>query len=488
MAKKILWILLGAFLTFVVVVLVRTFQLGDTQIEPQANPQVAWDENAMIRRFSESIQYQTISGDEGSELDSTAFYDFLSFLRVSFPRVHNTMQDTLFNGFTPLYYWEGTDSSLDPILLMGHYDVVPADTADIDGWTHPPFSGTVADGYVWGRGTMDDKFTVMGLLETAEYLISEGYQPDRGIYFAFGHDEEVGGEAGARAVSRYLQDNDIFVQTVLDEGGAIIDGALPLDRPVAMVGIAEKGYLSLELIARSSGGHSSRPTKDNAVAILSEAIVKLNNSQFPARLDGAVEQMFESVADEMPFGFKVIYANRWLTQGIFRNQLLSDPSTAAMVRTTIAPTMLRAGVKDNVLPNEARAVVNFRILPGDTFETVTDHVRNVIDDERLTIQRYGEIQVLPSSISNVNSAGFETLQQAIMDVARDVYVVPYLVFGATDSRYYSSVSDQIYRFAPMILSSEDLSRMHGTGERVSIDSYLNSIRFYSHYIRMSTEL
>ena len=486
MVKKILWILLGAFLTFVVVVLVRTFQLGDMQIEPQANPQVAWDEDAMLRRFSESIQYQTISGDEGAELDSAAFYDFLAFLRVSFPRVHNTLDDTLFNQFTPLYYWEGSDPSLDPILLMGHYDVVPIDSTDLAGWTHPPFSGIVEEGYVWGRGTMDNKFNVMGILETAEYLIAEGYQPERSIYFAFGHDEEIGGELGARAVSRYLQDSGVFLQTVLDEGGGVVEGALPLDRPVAMIGIAEKGYLSLELIARSEGGHSSRPTQDNSIAILSDALDKLNNNQFPARIDGAVEQMFEAIAAEMPFGFKIIYANRWLTDGVFKNQLLDDPSTAAMVHTTIAPTILRAGVKDNVLPNEARAVVNFRILPGDTFETVTEHVRTVIEDERISIQRYGDLQVLPSNVSNINSPGFASLQQAIMDVMRNVYVAPYLVFGATDSRHYSSITDQVYRFAPLRISTEDMSRMHGTGERVSIDSYLNSIRFYSHYIRMNT--
>lgn len=486
MAKKILLVLLGAFLTFVVVVLVRTIQLGDRQIEPRENPQVAWDEDAMLRRFSESIQYQTISGDEGELLDSTAFYGFLDFLRISFPRVHNALDDTLFNQFTPLYYWEGSDPSLDPVLLMGHYDVVPIDSTDLAGWTHPPFSGTVEDGYVWGRGSMDNKFNVMGILETAEYLIAEGYQPERSIYFAFGHDEEIGGELGARAVSRYLQDNGVFLRTVLDEGGAVIEGALPVDRPVAMVGIAEKGYLSLELVAKTPGGHSSRPTDDTAIAILSEALVKLNNNPFPATIDGAVEQMFESIAAEMPLGFKVIYANRWLTDGIFKNRLLSDPSTAAMVRTTIAPTMLRAGVKDNVLPNEAKAVVNFRILPGDTFETVTNHVESVIGDERISIRRYGDLQVLPSSISNVNSPGFEALQQAVMDVMGDVYVAPYLVFGATDSRHYSTISDQIYRFAPMNISSNDLTRMHGTGERVKVESYLNSIRFYSHYIRMST--
>lgn len=487
MGKKIFFILLGAFLTFVVVVLVRTFQLGDTQIEPQANPQVAWNEDAMIRRFSQAIQYQTISGDEGEPRDTTAFKDFLDFLRLSFPRVHNAMEDTLFNGFTPLYYWEGTDPSLDPILLMGHYDVVPIDSTDIDNWEQEPFSGRVQDGYIWGRGALDDKFTVMALMETAEYLIAEGYQPQRSIYFAFGHDEEVGGDEGARAVSRYMQDNDIFLQTVVDEGGAVIDGALPLDRPVALIGIAEKGYLSLELVARSEGGHSSRPTRDNAIAILSEAILKLNSNPFPASIDGVVEQMFNSLADEMPFSFKVIYANRWLTEGIFKNRLLADPSTAAMLRTTTAPTMLDAGVKDNVLPNEAKAVVNFRIRPGDTFETVTDHVNSVIDDDRVSVQRYGQIQVLPSSISNVNSSGFETLQQAIMDVEREVYVAPYLVFGATDSRHYSSVSDQIYRFSPMRVSAGDMSRMHGTNERVSVDAYKNAIRFYSHYIQMSTE-
>lgn len=487
MGKKILWVLLGAFLTFVVVVLVRTFQLSDTQIEPGVSPEVTWDEDAMVRRFSQALEYQTISGDEGAELDSTEFNGFLTFLRVSFPRVHNTMEDTLFNDYTPLYYWEGTDPTLDPILLMGHYDVVPIDSTDIDNWEQEPFSGRVQDGYVWGRGAMDDKFTVMSLLETAEYLIAEGYQPKRSIYFAFGHDEEVGGDRGARAVSRYMQDNDIFLQTVVDEGGAVIDGALPLDRPVALIGIAEKGYLSLELIARSEGGHSSRPTRDNAIAILSEAIVKLNDNPFPASVDGVVEQMFNSLADEMPFSFKVVYANRWLTEGVFRNRLLDDPSTAAMLRTTTAPTMLDAGVKDNVLPNEARAVVNFRIKPGDTFETVTEHVNNIIDDDRVTVRRYGEIQVLPSSISNTSSPGFETLQQAIMDVERDVYVAPYLVFGATDSRHYSSVSDQIYRFSPMRVSANDMTRMHGTNERVSVDAYKNAIRFYSHYIRMSTE-
>ena len=487
MGKKILLVLLGAFLTFLVVVIVRTFQLGDNQIEPQANPQVSWDNDAMLRRFSQSIQYQTISGDEGSELDSTAFNDFLTFLRISFPRVHNTMDDTLFNDYTPLYFWEGSDPSLDPILLMGHYDVVPIDSTDIDSWEQEPFSGRAQDGYIWGRGAMDDKFTVMALMETAEYMIAEGYQPQRSIYFAFGHDEEIGGEDGARAVSRYMQDNDIFLQTVVDEGGAIVDGALPLDKPVALIGIAEKGYLSLELVARSTGGHSSRPKKDNAIAILSEAVVKLNNNPFSSSIDGVVEQMFNSIAGEMPFSFQVVYANRWLTEGFFRNRLLADPSTAAMVRTTTAPTMLEAGIKDNVLPNEARAVVNFRIIPGDTFETVTEHVRNVIDDDRITVRRYGETQVLPSSISNVNSSGFETLQQAIMDVQRDVYVAPYLVFGATDSRHYSTVSDQIYRFSPMTISSDDLSRAHGTNERVSVDAYLNSIRFYSHYIRLSTQ-
>ncbi len=485
--KKILLVLLGVLLTLLTIFLVNTFRLGHTQIEPGERVQVEWDRDAMIDRYSQSIRYKTISGDDGFERDTTEFRAFLDFIEESYPLVHQKLEKTLFNYFTPLYFWQGSDDSLDPILLMGHYDVVPIDSTDIDGWEYEPFSGAIADGYIWGRGTLDNKFNVMALLETAEYLLGSDYTPSRGIYFTFGHDEEIGGREGALEVSRYLQQQGVNLYYVLDEGGGIIDGALPVSKPVAMIGTAEKGYLSLELIARTSGGHSSQPPQDMAVVMLSEAILELQKNQFPARLDGAAEDMFDAIASKLPFSAKLIYGNRWMMDRLFISSLASDPSTAPMVRTTIAPTIMRAGVKDNVLPNEARAVINFRLLPGDSFESVRDHVRNVIDNDNITIQDYGTIQTSPTRVSSVNTSIYRKLQQAIVDQYPDVYVAPYLVSGATDSRHFSNLTDQVFRFAPMKLDADALSIIHGTNERVSIESVERAIDFYVNLIRSSTE-
>ena len=487
MIKKILFVLLGVVLTLLAIILVNTFRLGNTQLEPGTPVEVNWDREAMIDRFSRAIRYKTISGDEESLRDTTEFNAFLEFIEYEYPLVHIQLERVMFNDLTPLYYWEGSDSSLNPILLMGHYDVVPIDSTDIDGWEYGPFSGQIADGYLWGRGTLDNKNNVMSLLETMEYLLTVNFQPRRSFYVSFGHDEEIGGNEGARAISRYFQDNDIILDYVLDEGGAVVLDNPMMGKKVAMVGIAEKGYLSLELTARTRGGHSSSPPQELAIVKLSEAILKLNNNLFPPVIDGATESMFESVASKLPFHLRMVYGNRWATEGLMTRMMASGPSSAPMVRTTTAPTILRAGVKDNVLPNEARAVVNFRLLPGETFDSVKEHVRSVIDDEDITISEYGPIQVPPSMVSPVSSPNYRMLQQAIMDQFQDLYVMPYLVSGATDSRYFTGITDQIYRFSPVEFSIDDMRIIHGTGEKVSVDSYLGTINFYVHLIQMSTE-
>ena len=486
MFKKFLWVLLGAFLTLLIIFAINTFQLGNAQVEPGDTPVAEWDRDAMIDRFSRSVQYQTISFEDTLLRNNNEFLAFLEFIEDQFPLVHQRLDRTLFNNYTPLYRWEGTDSTLDPILLMGHYDVVPVDSTDIDGWKFSPFSGAVEDDYIWGRGTLDNKFTVMALLESAEYLLENGFQPARDIYFSFGHDEEVGGMHGARAVSRYFIDNDIQLQFVLDEGGGVIEGALPIGRPVALVGIAEKGYLSLKLTARSPGGHSSTPPQEKSISILSKAILDLENSPFPARVDGATEQMFEALGNKLPFTQRVVYANRWFTDRLFRRAMASDTQTAPMVKTTIAPTMIQAGVKDNVLPTRASAVINFRLLPGDTHDSVIEHVRSAINDDRIQIEPYSEsLKTEPSSVSSTNTSSFQSVQQSIMDSFRDVYVAPYLVIGATDSRHFEPVTNNIFRFAPFKMPIGDMERIHGTNERVSVSSYSNSINFYSHFIQMS---
>lgn len=469
------------------ILLVNTFQLSNTQIEAAQNVAVDRDRGAMLDRFSRALQYQTISGDSEDLRNTEEFYRFLNFIGEEYPLVHSRLEQTMFNDLTPLYFWEGNDPTLDPILLMGHYDVVPVDSTDIDAWLHEPFSGNVADEYIWGRGTVDNKNNVMMLLETAEYLLENDYQPERGIYMVFGHDEEIGGYEGAQAVARYFQAQNIRLHFVLDEGGLVVDGVLPVGRPIAIIGVAEKGYLSLELVARSTGGHSSMPSADKSVVKLSEAIVKLDQNPFPARIDGATEKMFDSIGNKLPFTLQVMYANRWLTDGLVKNRMSADASTSALIRTTTAPTMLRAGVKDNVLPTEARAIVNFRLLPGDTFESVKNHVRNVIDDESIIIREYETISTQPSVVSSVQGSVYRSLQEAIMSHFQDVYVSPYLVVGATDSRHFIPMADNVYRFAAIEMDIEETGMIHGINERIGVDTYLDSIRFYVDFIRKTTE-
>ncbi len=487
MIKKILFVLLGAFLMLLTILLVNTFRLDNTQIEAELNQPVDRNPDVMLNRFSRALQYQTISGDMGDQRNMDEFYEFLDFIDSEFPLVHQQLRHTRFNDLTPLYFWEGSNPDLDPILLMGHYDVVPVDSTDLDEWLHEPFSGAVEDEYIWGRGTLDNKFNVMMLLESVEYLLENDYQPERGIYMVFGHDEEIGGDDGALAVSQFFQEQDTRLHFVLDEGGLVIDGVLPTDRPIAIIGIAEKGYLSLELVARSSGGHSSTPPSDKSIIKLSNALIKLEQNPFPARIDGATELMFDSIGNKLPFGLQMMYGNRWLTEGMIKNRMSRDRSSSALIRTTIAPTMLRAGVKDNVLPTEARAVVNFRILPGDTFESIKDHVRTVIDDESITIREYDTISTRPSAVSSVEGSVYQALQESIMSHFQNVYVSPYLVVGATDSRHFIPIADNVYRFSPIEMNNEDLGIIHGINERIGVDNYLNSIRFYVDFIQKTTQ-
>jgi len=486
MLKKTFFALLAVLLLLVLVMIINTSRLGNTQMEAGEIQPVEWDREAMLERFSESITFKTVSHENPADIDSLAFRRFLDFIEESFPQVHERLDRSMVNELTPVYHWQGSEPGLEPILLLGHYDVVPVDSTDIDGWEYAPYSGTVTDVHVWGRGTMDNKNNVMGLLESAEYLLSHGYEPRRSIYFAFGHDEEIGGQQGAKAVADQFEQQGIRLHFVLDEGGVVMQENPLVDLPVALVGVAEKGYVSMELVVRTQGGHSSQPPNDTAISILSEAIIRVNQNQMPARLEGATEMMFDSIADKMPFANRLIYANRWLLGGVLNNALLDNTATAAMIRTTSAPTMLQAGVKDNVLPSEARAVVNFRILPGDTVDDIKAHLNRVIDDERIIIREYQTIYTPPTEISPVDTQVFESLQQTIMDRFGDVYVIPYLVIGATDARHFFGVTDHSYRFSPIFMEEDGLSRIHGSNERILIDSYLGSIDFYTVLIERMT--
>jgi carboxypeptidase PM20D1 len=471
------------------VLLFRTTRFQSVQGGSEEQVGIAIDEREAALRFAAALTFPTISFEDPAQIDSTAFHDLHAYLEVTYPLVHSNLERQVVSGLSLLYTWRGRDPSLNPVVLMGHLDVVPVIPGTESDWTQPPFGGVIADGYVWGRGAMDDKSSVLAILEAVEALIRDGHQPARTIYLAFGHDEEVGGGNGARAIAEQLSArHPDGLALVLDEGGAIADGLMPgIDGPVAVIGIAEKGGVNLELMVVGEGGHSSMPPEHTNIGILARAITRLEENQFPATLDGAALSMFRYIGPEMEFVPRLMFANLWLFKPLVERELVANPQTAAMVRTTTAATIIEGGVKSNVLPTNATAVVNLRILPGETVESVTERVRQIIDDDRVQVSGTGRD---PSPVSDPESPAFKmlarTLRQVILD--DDLVVSPYLVMGGTDARYYAGLSNNVYRFLPARIDESDIARAHGTNERLSVESFTTSVRYFYQLIRNSDEL
>ena len=466
--------------------------LGLESVQPVARDPVTIDvdTDAIASRLSGAIVHRTISGADPTAVDADAFLALHEYLRDSYPLVHEYREVDTVSGLSLMYTWTGYDPALEPAVLMGHLDTVPVIPGTEESWTYPPFDGRIADGYVWGRGALDDKVSVILVLEAVEHLLADGFTPRRTIFLAFGHDEEVGGFNGAGPIADTLESRGVDeLAFVLDEGGVIVDGMVPgVGGSVALVGIAEKGFLSLELRVEGIGGHSSTPPVNTNIGILAAAISRLEGAPFPARVDGATGAMFEFLGPEMPLVERTAFANLWLTEPLVTRRMTADPATAAMLRTTTAATMIHAGVKDNVLPIEASAVVNFRIIPGDTRETVTARVREVIDDDRIRVRPLNPGSD-PSPVSDARSPAFAMLGETLRQVlGSDVLIAPYLVVGGTDAKFYSGRSDNVFRFLPVRFEAGDLARVHGTDERIAVESLGLGARYLIQLVRNSDGL
>jgi carboxypeptidase PM20D1 len=325
----------------------------------------------------------------------------------------------------------------------------------------------------------------MGILEAVENLLAKGFQPQRTVYLAFGHDEEIGGARGAAKIAELLRSRGVELEYVLDEGLNIFTGIIPgVTASVALIGVAEKGYLSLQLTVETAGGHSSAPPRRTAIGIISHAIQRLEARPFPSRLSGPTRQMLEFLGPEMAWYNKLALANLWLFGPLARKQLAASPLTNAAIRTTVAPTLFNAGVKDNVLPAKATAVINLRLAPGETIDGATAHVQVTIGDPNVKITPL-PVQIEPSKISDIKSPSFAMLHQTIRETAPQSLVAPALLVAATDSRHYRALSGNIFRFLPIIRGAEDAKRIHGVDERISIEDYERCIRFYAQLIRNS---
>jgi carboxypeptidase PM20D1 len=470
-----------------VVVVGRTLQLESRQVTPKQTAPASVAPNAP-QRLATALQFKTVTKRAPTELDTAAYRDLYRYLETAFPAVHRTLDSTHVNGLSRLYTWPGADTTLAPIVLMAHVDVVPIEPGTRGAWTHPPFSGAVTDGYVWGRGALDDKSSVVAILEALSTMIRAGERPQRPVHVAFGHDEEVGGPRGASAIAERITGDGTSPAIVVDEGGAITKGALPgLDRPLAVVGIAEKGYLSIELKAEAPGGHSSAPPDSTSIEILNAALVRLLDDPLQSRLDGVTGRMLDFVAPEMGVPLQVALANQWLTAPAIRYALNQQSTTKAAIRTVQVPTRLNAGVKDNVIPSTATATINYRILPSQSVDGVLRHVRSTTGSLPVTIET-GQTSE-PTTVSSVDGTPFRVLQRTIREVTSDsVVVAPYLVPGATDSRYYADATDHVYRFLPYTLTPEDRGRIHGTNERIPIEDYRTVVKFYVQLLRNSGSL
>lgn len=481
--KKLLFAVLAAVLVLAAVCLVRVVALPGPAPAGDLAARIALDEDGAVTRLAEALKIPTVSYEDRARIDGAAFDAFAAHLERSFPQAHRRLVRE-FVGKSLLYTWTGADTAAAPILLIAHMDVVPVEPGTEGNWTHPAFGGAVADGYIWGRGARDDKSSVLALMEAVELLAAQGWSPPRTVYLGFGHDEEIGGTEGAKRIAGLLQQRGVKAEFLLDEGGAVLDGIVAgVSRPVAAIMAAEKGYMTVKLTTKSEGGHSSRPPPQTAIGRLARAVARVQEAPLPTRLVRPVTDMLDRLAPEMTFGTRLAIANRWLFGPVIERRFAAGMTTNSLVRTTTAPTVFRAGIKDNVLPSEASALVNFRLLPGDTKASVFEHLRRAIDDAGVELTEEGGFATEASEPSPVDNAAFRLLEKTSREIFPEAVVSTGLVTGATDARNYAGVFEARYNFSPSVLVPADLPTVHGTDERIGIDNYTGMIRFYVQLLR-----
>jgi carboxypeptidase PM20D1 len=438
------------------------------------------DVQAAAAHLSAAIRFQTVSNQDAAQNQTEEWNKFRAWLAATYPRTHAAMTKRLV-GQTLLYSWPGSDPAAQPIILMAHQDVVPVTPGTEKDWKHQPFAGTIAEGAVWGRGAIDDKGSLVALFEAIEALAAQGFQPKRTIYLVSGHDEEVGG-SGAAAVAKVLAAEKVRALFTLDEGGVITTDAPMIDAPAMLIGVAEKGYATLQVTAPAEGGHSSAPPKEIGSVNLAKAVLAIHKDQFPIELRGPSASMLEVLAARAGGVSKMALANRWLLTPQIKSQLAGTPAAEAMFHTTIAPTMLTGSPKENVLPQSASALINYRIAPWDNSAKVIERARAAVKGLPVTVEWTERPPREPTPVSSTTSQGWKLIVASAHADRPGMAFAPYLMIGGTDSRNMAAVSDDVYRFMPIEISSTDIKLIHGTNEHISLKNLENQIRFFARLI------
>lgn len=427
--------------------------------------------NEAARHLAQAIQYPTISHLDQNQVDWSAYDDFITFLEGAYPKVHSKLNKAIVNQYGLIYHWQGKNPDK-RILLTAHYDVVPADPK---GWPSPPFSGEIAQGKVYGRGSLDNKSSVIAIMEAVTSLLEAGFVPPHDIYIAFGFDEEVGGTQGAMQMADWFLQQGIVFDYVLDEGGAVADGAMMgINKPVAVIGIAEKGNTSFELTFTAPGGHAAAPPPDTAVSLMGRFMAKVQAAPPAPRITEALRAMLVATAPHKPGTQGFVLAHPGLFAPLIINIMQKNRQTAAMLRTTLAFTMASGGSAHNVLPVSATCTVNLRILPGDSVEAALARLRSLgipFEAKPLLVNE-------PTRTSQVTSPGMTHIKACIAAIFPDAVPTPYLMTGGTDCRHYEKVARNCYRFQPVRVNESELALMHSSGEYLSLDNLMAMIAFY----------
>ncbi|MCL2747134.1 MAG: M20/M25/M40 family metallo-hydrolase [Oscillospiraceae bacterium] len=466
------YILIGiaaALLLTLVSVLVRAARLKRERTSPiyprAADPEVC---RHAADSLGELLRFQTVSPGAGG--DYTEWVRLRDYLKWRYPRAHSTMEREVVGLHSLLYRWPAPRPTGPPLLFCGHLDVVPAE----EGWQVGPFEGIISDGYVWGRGALDGKQVVACLLECAESLINSGFVPKRDIYFAFGHDNEVGGEDGSGEIARVFARRHLHFEMILDEGGVLKRGVLSLRRPVAEICVAEKGAAYVRVTAQSNGGHASEPERRTALGAVCEAISRTEFKKYPSRVTPHVHAFLKLLAPNLSFGWRLYIANRWL---LARHLAAFEPSWA---RTTITPTALHAGKAANALPTKAEATLDIRLLHGETCDDVLRYLRDLFIGLDVSLMAVSSHEA--SKISDYQCDAFASIAEIVRTVFGPVPVIPSLLAQTTSALHYEMFSDNVYRFSPFILSQAEMAGVHGRDERVSVDSLGLAMAFYGRLI------
>lgn len=472
MGKKAKWI--GAGLAAgAAVLLVRAAKFNPKDNLEPSGKHVNLDREKIVKDMQEMIRCKTISYNDSSLIDEAEFEKFRSLLPKLYPNIHGTCTRRFIGVNGILYRWKGKHEG-DPVVLMSHYDVVPVEE---DQWDKPPFEAIVENDVLWGRGTLDTKGTLCGIMEAAEKLIGEGFTPEHDIYFAFSGQEEINGSTCPDMV-KWFEEQGIHIAMVVDEGGAVVENVFPgVKGECALIGTAEKGLVNVEFKAKSGGGHASTPPVHTIVGELSQAVVDVENHPFPRRLTKPVKEMLDTLGRHSSFGYKVLFANMWLFEGLFDMVCKkSGGELNAMLRTTCAMTKMEGSKAYNVIPPAASVGMNLRLIGGDTVESAKEYLEKVIDNPNIEVSvENGEN---PSPDSDTSCKEWNMLCQSIADTWEGALISPYLMMACSDSRHYSRITDRVYKFSAMKMSKEERGTIHGNNERVPVETLVKAVEFY----------